>query len=391
MADKYIPPINTGKPAATLIGFLTLLIIFYILLLPADVRDPLLEGENLSENGDSKETNELIQQQIGKLSYIQEEQINHYIAGAYLQDQQKQTVFGDFDAFEISKGVFGGDGQRKIFTITDLGELYSATITFQAPTRKGTLKISINGEIIYEGELTTALPKPIKIPKEYLKMTNILLFEVEGGFLEGKNYVIEDLKIIGILKPEKEQQAEQYFTISGAEMENFKQARLEFRAACIQRNTGTLNVELNGRRISSTTPACDSLNRIDVYKDDLNLGKNEIYFELEEGNARIESAKIVVDLKEPKGYTSFFTIEESEWEKIENNEKEVILDIEFIDDNLNKRLEVNINGRRTMVDQKAPHYTKDITNYVKTGNNYIQLQPKTEVTIAELEVRFENK
>ena len=87
----------------------------------------------------------------------------------------------------------------------------------------------------------------------------------------------------------------------------------------------------------------------------------------------------------------FFTIEESEWEKIENNEKEVILDIEFVDDNMNKRLEVNINGRRTMVDQTLPHYTKDITNYVKTGNNYIQLQPKTEVIIAELEVRFENK
>lgn len=392
MSDKP-KIINTGRPASTLVGIITILIIFYIIFLPQETRTALLEGENITDatTGNTLKENQLIQEQIGKLSYIKDLVIDHYITGSYLEQKKESKIIAEYDNFMISKGIFEGQEKKKLFTIPELEKTTRATITFQAPVRQGTLKIALNGETIFEEELLTNLPKPVEIPIHLLQKNNELVFSVEGGLLSEKEYRIEDLKIIAQTSDEERLTAQQSFTVPGAEIDNFDEAYLEFRAACTQKNAGELYIKLNDRTISSTTPACDNQNKIEVFKEDLNKGKNEITFELKEGTTRIENAKIRVYLKEQKGYTNFFTIEKEEWKKIDANDKKVIMDIEFIDDELNKRSEINVNGRRMIADQEEPHYTKDITRYVKEGNNYIQIKPLTEVTIVDLEVRLEDK
>jgi len=383
---------HTGRPAAALVGIITILIVFYIVFLPPETREALLDDKNLTEAGEeAEEENMLISTTVGRLSYLAEEETDHYIPGAYLDEKEESKIFAEYDDFEISKGIFGGEGKKKLFTIPNLDQTSKVLITFQSPIRYGKLKITLNNKIIFEEELLTALPKPIDVPKEYLHKNNELEFDVEGGIFSDKEYRIEDLKVIGKITDPAWKEAIHHFTIPRSEMDNFKDAYLQFRASCEQKDIGNLLIELNGRTISSTTPACDSTNYIDIFSEDLMLGKNEITFTLEEGKARLESAKIRINLKEQKGFTDFFTIEEDKWEKIKDDKKKAVLDIEFIDDNIRKKLEVNVNGRRHIMDQREPHYTRDITKYAKAGNNYIQLLPLTEITIVDLEVRLEDE
>jgi hypothetical protein len=381
---------HTGKPAAALVGIIVILIVFYILMLPEETRESLLDGKDITET--TKEyPSKLIDKTIGKLSFIAEEKIDHYLQGSYLEEKQESVLLAEYDTFIISKGLFGGDATRKLLLIDNPEKLNKIYLTFQAPVRDGKLKITLNEQTIFESEILTPLPKPIELPKEYIQKKNELIFEAIGGFFKAKEYRIEDLKAIGETTDKTAATSYQAFNIAIAELENFKNAYLEFGTSCIQREVGNLIIELNGRKVSTTTPACGSTNKIEIFSTDLYPGKNEMIFTIEKGKLRIESAKIRVNLKEQKGFTDFFTITEKDWEKIQDNKKRIILDIEMIDDNIRKRAEININGRRSILDQRQPHYTKDITSYTKTGNNYVQILPLTEITIVNLEVRIEDK
>ncbi|HLC66003.1 MAG TPA: hypothetical protein VJI46_07835, partial [Candidatus Nanoarchaeia archaeon] len=72
-----------------------------------------------------------------------------------------------------------------------------------------------------------------------------------------------------------------------------------------------------------------------------------------------------------------------------NRTQEAFVELEFVDDDLSKRLDLNINGKLTNVDQKKPTYSRKITSWIEEGNNYIEIRPKTRVNIVELRVVLE--
>ena len=63
--------------------------------------------------------------------------------------------------------------------------------------------------------------------------------------------------------------------------------------------------------------------------------------------------------------------------------------ITFVDDKEEKRAELNVNGKRDFLDQKAPVYERDLISFVVEGNNYLELVPKSTLNIAKLEVVLE--
>jgi hypothetical protein len=70
-----------------------------------------------------------------------------------------------------------------------------------------------------------------------------------------------------------------------------------------------------------------------------------------------------------------------------DKERQVILRIEFIDNDKAKRAEMNLNGRKDMIDQTDNIYERDISSWVKEGNNYLELKPLTELNVVKLQVR----
>ncbi|MEM3154936.1 MAG: hypothetical protein QW165_05250, partial [Candidatus Woesearchaeota archaeon] len=252
---------------------------------------------------------------------------------------------------------------------------------------RGILVISLNGQKIFEGGVKVQNPPPVNLPKTLLRPTNQLDFSVTGGFFARKKYSLSDVKVVGDITDVKRQMAQNTFTISDTERENIETAFLDFYPICEQRTVGILTIELNGKVIYSSAPLCDSLNRQDLYAEDLRTGKNILVFRIDRGSYRIENIRVRTILKPVKAYIDYFNVKSSVYNDVLDRERQVILRIEFVDDKRQKRAEINVNGKKDVIDQRDFEYERDISSWIREGNNYIEIKPLTELDVVRLQVR----
>ncbi|OYT31470.1 hypothetical protein DRJ22_04935 [Candidatus Woesearchaeota archaeon] len=384
---------QTGDRAAALIGIMLVIFIFYVLFLPPEERTKLLgeDQEKIKIGEQAKEIentqNLLLSDTIGRLSYIEETEQNHYIPNIIVMESKNAQVLATENTFKLKKGLFTDKTKKMIFTLKQPEKIENPILSFQAPTRKGTLRIVFNSIPLFEGEIQTQNPEPIKIPKELLKTTNTIEFYVIGGFFQKKEYVLTNVKVIGDITETAKQKSRNTFKITKTEYENIKDSYLYFNPYCTKEPT--LTITLNGRKIYEATPISNSLNRQELFTDELKEGKNIILFEIDKGKCSIERIKIKNTLKPVKTYLNYFNVNEDLYDKILSKDAHIILKIEFVDDGKTKEAEINVNGIKDIINQKDPEYEKDISKIIKEGNNYIKIKPKTELDINKLEIRIE--
>ncbi|MBS3148859.1 hypothetical protein J4219_08330 [Candidatus Woesearchaeota archaeon] len=381
MADK-----PTGSPAATLIGIITLLFIFYILFLPAEERQQLLEGENYTDS-DTKST--LLDETPGLLSFTKRTLFDHDIPSVFLSETKNAVVLSSENPFTVRKGWFSEQRKTIIFAVPSLAQTDNVILSLQAPTRAGTLVITLNGQTIYESTVATQNPPPITLPKTLISGANQLEFYVKGGFFSRTRYELFDVKVIGEVTDAARQAATSTFTISDVEKENLDTAFLDFYPLCDQNEVGTLSIELNDRIIHSAIPACEGLNRADLDKEELRDGKNTISFKINQGSYRVEQIRVRTILKPVKPFIDYFKINSTLYNAVLDNKRNVVLRIEFVDDDEDKQARLNINGKYDVIDQENHIYEEDISELIKEGNNYLQLDPLTELHIVRITVKAE--
>jgi len=378
---------QTGGPAATLIGVITLLFLFYILFLPPEARQELLEGGNDTDLDEEERI--LLDEAPGKLTFTEKGVFDHSISNIYLVETKNAIVLGRENPFVVKKGWFGEQKKTMVFPVQDLPNTENVILSFQAPERAGTLLISLNGQLIFEGKVGLQNPPPVALPKTLLRDTNILEFSAIGGFFSRKKYSLSDVKVVGDITDVQRQMSTNTFTISDTEHENLDTAFLDFFPICEQREVGVLTIELNGKVIYSAVPACESLNRQDLFAEDLRSGKNTLLFKITKGSYRVEQLRVRTILEPVKAFIDFFNIKSSVYNDILDKDREAMLLIEFVDDEKVKRAELNINGRKDMIDQRDYKYEKDISTWIREGNNYIEIKPLTELDVVKLEVRVD--
>jgi hypothetical protein len=378
---------QTGNPAASLIGIITLLFIFYILFLPPAERQTLLEGENATSVSEAELT--LLDAAPGRLTFSDKSVFDHRIPNVYLVETRNAVILAKENPFVVNKGWFGEQKKSMVFPVMDLENTENVILGFQAPERAGTLQISLNGQLIYENKLSIQNPPPVSLPKTLLKDTNILEFTVIGGFFSKKKYSLSDVKVVGDITDVQRQMATNTFTISNTEHDNLDTAYLDFYPICDQNSVGVLNIELNGKIIYSAAPACEGPNRQDLYAEDLRIGKNTLLFRISKGSYRVEQVKARTVLKPVKAYIDFFNVKSSIYNDVLDKDKIVLLTLEFVDDSVSKRAELNVNGRMFAVDQRNNKYERDISSLIREGNNYIEIKPLTELDVVKLQVRAE--
>ncbi len=382
--NRRAEKIHSGSPAATLIGILTLLFIFYIMFLPVAERKALLDEDDSSI---TEEERTLLDIAPGRLTFTEKTVFDHKISNVYLVETRNSVVLGLENPFIIRKHLFGEQRKTVVFGVPDLQNTENVILSFQAPERKGTLVISLNGQLIFEGLVGLQNPPPVSLPKALLRDTNVLEFSVAGGFFSSKKFSLSDVKIVGDITDLLRQMSTNTFTVSDTERDNLESAFLDFFPICEQSAVGVLNIELNGKIIYSAVPACDSLNRQDLYSEDLRTGKNTLLFKISRGSYRVEQIKVRTLLKPVKAFIDFFSIKSSLYNDVLEKEKQVMLLIEFVDDGKVKRAEFNLNGKLSMIDQRESKYERDISSLIREGNNYIEIKPLTELDVVKLQVR----
>lgn len=359
--------------------------IFYILLLPADERRDLLDTTNETEEAEKV----LLNETPGHLSSSQKSVFDHLLPTIYLAESKNSVILANENPFTVRNGWFSE--QRKImqFSVPNLEHTPSVVLAFQAPERHGNLVITLNGNPIFSGPISTQNVAPITLPRVLLQPSNTIEFSVTGGFFQTQKYSLTDIKVIADITDTQKQQAVSSFTLSENEFDNLESAYIEYFPLCDQGSVGALTLELNGRIVHSGTPGCDSLNREDLFIEDFKQGKNIVTFRLASGSYRLEQVRVRTVLKPVKTFIDYFSLKESQYNRVLDGADDIILHIEFVDDEKTKQAQININGRYDIIDQKDNEYEREISSYIREGNNYLEIKPLTELNIARVEIRVE--
>lgn len=380
---------QSGSGAATLVGIILVLFIFYILFLPPEERKSLLDEGTLTQPGEGSIGSKLLDVAPGRLTFTDKKVIDHSIPNIYLESARESVILAQENPFTIYKGLFGEQKKRMVFSVDNLNNLESVMLGFSAPYRKGILTITLNGMPVFENTVPVQNVPPIVLPKSLIREANELEFSVQGSWIQRKKFELSDIKVVGELTDAARQRAESSFTISPTEFDNLESAFLDFFPICDQSQVGIMTVGLNGKLLFAAPPACDSLNRQEVFKEDLNEGKNTIYFQIDRGSYRIEQVRVRSTLKPVQSYIQYFDVKQSLYNDVLDKKRKVILKIEFVNDGLSKRADVSVNGKLLSLDQKTNVFERDVSTAMREGNNYLEIRPLSEMNIVRVEARVE--
>jgi len=387
---------TSGAQAAALVGLILILMIVYVLFIPESERNELLGEEEETTSGTNNVEEEgkiLLSENIGSLSYLKEKEYEIGLSSFKLFKTTNAEIIKRENPFIVRNGWFDKKTKEISFKIDDLNVVDNVILSFNAKTRKGILTIKLNDNILFEDRVTR-FNNIVYIPKDNLKNENSLEFSVSGvgaRFWRTNEYSVEDVKITADITDISRQETKNTFYIEEWKYDNLEKATLKFTPYCNPNDVGILNIELNKRNIFSGVPDCDSINRIDIDPYVLNAGTNKVIFKTEKGSYLVDLIKVILELKKASNPVYYFELNETETEEVMNNSKEVLLSIEFVDDNEYKTLDLVVNGHKRRIDQKQESYERDISEWVEEGNNYIELIPKTDLEIINLKVELKEK
>ncbi len=383
---------QSGLNAAILIAVILGLIVLYVIFLPTSEREKLFYNKTLSERNAEESENVLLLEYPKRLDKV--EQIDSKeIPNIYLSKTQEAKEIEKLNPFTVRNGVFDNKEHTASFTIENMENTDNVILSFSTSKHKGTLTIKLNGEIIYEKDIESVNVEPVKLKKSLLEKENTLSFSVSSvglKFWTTNEYQIENAKIIGDITDISRQKSQNVFSLTQTEYNNLKKITLKFIPYCGSvSDVGMLDISVNNKNVFSAVPVCDDPYKQIIPIGTINAGENFIVFETSKGSYSIEQIELDFETEDTEKTLYYFEINETNWEKIDDGSK-VTLSLEFVDDNEDKRADININGHLTTIDQEEKDYSRNIKSWVEEGNNYIEIKPKTVLDIKELRIEIED-
>ncbi len=315
----------SGTAAATVIGIIGLLIVFYILFLPPEDRAELLgepynSGSSGSSGGSTTTTTTKVDTSEpilvvnpGTIDYSALDEYEYRVPSFTIRKTTDAAVIDSMSNFYIRNGWFDKQNTNFSFEIDNLEETDNIMLSISLAKKKGRLIITLNGNEIYNFEPAQLNIKPIELPKSYLEEgKNNLMFSVSDvgmSFWTTNEYSIENMKLTGDFTDTSKQEARNYFYITEEEGENIRSANLKFNPDCIVSQTGYLDVFLNNMPVFSGIPDCGILNTYHFSPDILLAGRNTLKFRTEEGSYLIDLISVNTELDEPVHPTYYFELD----------------------------------------------------------------------------------
>ncbi len=381
---------QSGMNAAILVAIIAGLIILYIIFLPTSQKENLLENKNPGETGSSETSpNVLLSVNPGSLSTSKGLEEQKAIPDAFLIETTAAKELKTINPFIIRNGWFDKRTYKVEFDLDDPENTDNVLLSFIAKKRQGILAIKLNNQVIFENELTSSSPEPVKLDKKQLGKTNTLEFSVSSvgvKFWTTNEYSFENTKIIGDLTDTSRQESNNVFTITDSEFSSMEKATLRFIPNCGNIvKLGALDIFVNNKRMFSSVPVCDNQYMQSIPKSVLNEGANTIVFKTNKGSYSVEQVKISLDFKSPKIRTYFFEVDKAAFNRIKDGSN-VMLTIKFTDSTTQKRVKLDVNGHQETVETNKAEFLKDIGSKVSEGNNFVRIEPLEDVEVAELRI-----
>jgi len=383
--------------AAILVAVVAGLIMLYIIFLPSVEREALLEDED--DSSVDEQDRILLLESIGQLSVGDDLEDRKDIPNVFLFETTNAKELARENPFVIQRGWFNNKEKQMSFSLNDLDNTENVFLTFTVRSHQGTLIIKLNGNTIFESEVTSSNIEPIQLDKSLLQQQNTLVFSVSPvglKFWRTNEYSLDNIKVIGDITDRSKQESQNIFTLSREEFQSLEQAELRFVPYCgAESRVGSLEIFVNNRNIFSAVPVCEDPYKQVIPSGVLDEGQNSVVFRTTRGSYSVEQIFVEVEYEETRSKTFFFEINDSLFEDIRQSNEDVILSLEFVDDDEDKRGTLDINGHLRSFDQEIESdnsdkfFTLDIKSFLRKGNNYVRIEPETELNIVELKVQWQ--
>ncbi|MEA2037887.1 MAG: hypothetical protein U9O94_10355 [Nanoarchaeota archaeon] len=385
-----------GLNSAILVAVIAAVIIVYILFLPTEDREELLEDGGREWSSDSSDDKiELLSESVGRLDSVGRVR-DKDIPNIYIFESTNSKILDTLNPIYVRNGWFDDRTKSAKFAIEDLENTDNVVLSFSSFKRKGVLYIKLNGELVYEYALTSPNVEPIRLKKNMLKDDNELEFGVlgvGGKFWTTNEYSLEDVKIIGDISDVSRQESQNVFSLTETEYQNLEKAELRFVPYCSAvSNVGILDISINNRNVFSAIPVCDDIHN--YYKQDVPLsifsaGQNKIIFNTRKGSYAIEQTKISFTEKDAIETIYYFEVNETTFDDITDEKYDSFLRIEFVDDEETKKATLNMNDHHVSINTDEKSYDRNIDNWIEEGNNFIKITPRNTLEIVEIKVELD--
>ena len=376
---------------AVVVFLIAVFLAIYILLLPAEDRQKLLEGENetiIDDAGRVVNSGEvlLLEQQPGFLKPSESEKVMHRIDPVNLFAKDEPRISDVATSINIEKSAFGENSRRLSFNSEDLNNIERATLFFNVVNGEGNLIINLNGVEIFFGKAEGL--ENVNLPIDLLKSSNNIEFKVSGpGWnIFGENeYRLRDLKVRQNFNVENTKEKRGFVLSAGEKGDGLLMYKLFCNSAG---KNARLIINLNNKEISNEVLTCRSASReVEVDAKDMNIGNNNLEFKIDEGDYLLNEIKIEVNAEEGGGVEYRFNIKDDEFFEIEDGGREVKLEMEFSDKERHM-LTINVNGDEISVDSEERLTIVDISRLIDEGNNKIKINPGNEVELLNLRIKL---
>ncbi|MBW2998440.1 hypothetical protein KY321_02775 [Candidatus Woesearchaeota archaeon] len=414
--------------AATFVFVLAALILVYVVLVPQESLEGIVDldtqssQENILDDNDynsgervSSSKRLLISDVPGFITDDGRLEFDYNIPSVTIFRTTESGLIQEENPFFIKNGWFTKKEKDLSFEIENLELVDNFLVSFNAPVHEGSLFVKLNGNIVYEKKLDAESPEPIKLPKRLLKQgaNNLTLSASSVGlaFWRANDVSFENFKIFADVTDDSRDQTQSTFNIPTERM-NIKRSDLKFIPECDVSTAGLLKVRLNGEVLSYNVPDCGSVNEISLDPALLISGTNTVEFETSAGSYLVDLIKVKTYLRKSQSPTYYFDIDSDLWEDIEETKDIAHLSFEFLlPSDHHIEMKVNVNGRNfgirefgdsystgvitddeynySTVGYSEGKYYKVIDNYLKKGDNYIRLEPLDDVDIVDVRLEIE--
>jgi hypothetical protein len=366
--------------ASALIAIMTILIILYILFVPPDVREQILEDEYDGvvdeEDEEYNKSRLILSEHPGRIEEIDDLEVKQSLPAVYLTSIYESKLIEQQNTIYLKNAWFSEKAEVLEFDFPNPELTKNTLLSFNVNQYEGRLVISLNEKLIYNNEIDQPSVAPVVLPDKYLKEgKNELEFRVSGvgaRFWASNEYTLTEIKITSDVKDVEAQQAQTVFLITTKELLNMEKAKLTYYPDCSPGEVNPLDIYINNRLIVSSIPDCGSLHRKEFLPDRLITGENEILFKTTKGSYLIRDVSFTAYLEEPSLPTYYFELDEDEIDEIEN--EGLNMSMRFLSSGF-KNLEISINGISLFVDTREKTYHDDISDLVREGTNAIKITP----------------
>jgi hypothetical protein len=384
-------PVNPQSYIALLIFVIGLTLIIYILMLPPSERADLLEQNRTTNDGEKSEITVLMTKEPGTLSNIADTEITEDLPGFNLFSRTDTTEIVSFDSIYVKKSLFEEQQRNLSFRIDDFKNTGNYVLSFTVPKHKGTMTLILNNQILSSNEYQTDSPPPIRLPKDWLKEDNTIVFRVSGPSLEfwsSNEYQINNMKITADVTDVSGQENRVFFVVNEQEKANLKSFELTFVVDCKETEVSPIQIYLNKRRIYSSIPDCSMPVKVPpLDSSTIEEGRNEILFTIEKGYYEIYNIETKLNLKEPIYPTYYFYLTEDTYSKIKNGDADINVTLLFTNEEEIKKGYVLMNSIKRDINGYSKDFNWKVNDYIRKGNNAVEIQPKSDkLEILELNI-----